>query len=443
MKIITTTKRALLAAATLALTGMIQPPILRAADHGDGPTVASDQGCDLADLYAFLDPGDNSQVVLICTLRGFIVPSEAGNFANFDPAVRLRFNIENTGDAKPDIFIDVNFSKREIITGATAPSQKATVAFSGKVPSTLAGAKGRFLADVTQPTLANTAPTPAGVSLGNLKNPTPGISFFAGEVDDPFFFDIVGFNRFTKSVVAHFATTMNPPAIDFTTLDRARDSFAGYNVMSVALRMPASILKSTKEGALTKIGVSASSGRKTEHTVKGAKVGSGAYAQVDREGIPGANVVFIGYNRKNEYNGSTTLDDANGKFTPDIAATLTSLGTDSAHIGILAGVAGIPLTAKPTAAQRGTGDFLRLQLDPMVIGNSGNGGGDNAGAGFPNGRRLKDDVIDTVLFLVTNEALTTGDKVGASDVAPQNAFPFVATPQQPRVNGTVEDNTRN
>ena len=63
--------------------------------------------------------------------------------------------------------------------------------------------------------------------------------------------------------------------------------------------------------------------------------------------------------------------------------------------------------------------------------------------GYPNGRRPADDVIDTILFLVTNEALTTGDHVNANDVPFRDAFPFFAAPQQPFPPGTVDDNTRN
>ena len=75
--------------------------VVRAADHGDAPNVAGDQACDLADVYFFLDPNNNNKVVLIGTLRGFIVPGEAVNFAIFDRNVRHRFGIENTGDAIP------------------------------------------------------------------------------------------------------------------------------------------------------------------------------------------------------------------------------------------------------------------------------------------------------------------------------------------------------
>ena len=65
-------------------------------------------------------------------------------------------------------------------------------------------------------------------------------------------------------------------------------------------------------------------------------------------------------------------------------------------------------------------------------------GGD--AAGFPNGRRLQDDVIDTILFFVANQN-TLGDNVSANDVAFRNSFPFLAAPQQPRASG--DDNTKN
>jgi hypothetical protein len=67
----------------------------------------------------------------------------------------------------------------------------------------------------------------------------------------------------------------------------------------------------------------------------------------------------------------------------------------------------------------------------------------NAGAGFPNGRRPTDDVIDTILFLVTNEALTTGDHVNANDSTFRDTFPFFASSHQPLGSGVIDDNTRN
>jgi hypothetical protein len=84
------------------------------------------------------------------------------------------------------------------------------------------------------------------------------------------------------------------------------------------------------------------------------------------------------------------------------------------------------------------GDYLRLNLAQA---NSGPGGGNNAGAGFPNGRRPGDDVIDTLLFFIANQN-ALGDNVNANDVPFGSTFPFFAPPHQPLAAG-VDDGTRN
>src|SRR5215213_753146 len=93
-----------------AAAACLFPVSARAADHGDAPNVAGDQSADLGDTYVFLDPNDNTKLVLAMTFRGFIVPGEAVNFTVFDPNTLYRFEIENTGDARADEFIDVTFS---------------------------------------------------------------------------------------------------------------------------------------------------------------------------------------------------------------------------------------------------------------------------------------------------------------------------------------------
>jgi len=149
--------------------------------------------------------------------------------------------------------------------------------------------------------------------------------------------------------------------------------------------------------------------------------------QVDRIGVPLVNLILTPFSRKDEYNTATTQDDAAGRFTPDIVATLTSLGTNNTNIGVLKSIA---VT---------NGDFLRLNVNTA---NSGPGGGNNAGAGFPNGRRLGDDVVDTLLSLITNQSGLT-DNVNANDVPLTNTFPFFGLSQRPRDNGVLDDNTRN
>src|SRR5689334_13302611 len=116
------------AACFLALLALVAPAPVFAADHAEAPLVESDQAADIADVYAFLDPNDNSKVVLAFDVHGFIVPGENGNLGGFDPDVLFQFNIENTGDAVPDKFIEVTFDAQ---TSRSQP-QTAHITTSGK-----------------------------------------------------------------------------------------------------------------------------------------------------------------------------------------------------------------------------------------------------------------------------------------------------------------------
>jgi hypothetical protein len=383
------------------------PFVVRAADHAEAPLVESDQAADIADVYAFLDPNDNSKVVLAFDVHGFIVPGENGNLGGFDPDVLFRFNIENTGDAAPDKFIDITFDEQ----ASRSQPQMAHITIPGK--------KKRDIISFDAPTTVSSATASNAATPVITTDSTSGVSFFAGLTDDPFFFDIPAFNRFVGSVLGGSA--------DVSLLSRGRDTFAGYNVQMIALRVPADLLKGISNNV---VGISATTlrQRNTHRSWKDNPMSAGSFAPIDRMGVPAINTALIPFARKNEYNRSTTEDDAAGKFANDIVATLQALGTDNTHIGILASVA------------VNNGDMLRLDTS---VANSGSQGGTNSGAGFPNGRRPADDVIDTILFLVTNGALTSGDNVNANDVLFRDAFPFFAPSHQPRDTGTIDDNTRN
>jgi uncharacterized protein DUF4331 len=386
-------------ALTLALGGCLTiASRIDAADHGDAPFASNNQSTDIADVFAFLDPNDNSKLVLALTQRGFIASGENANFGIFDEFLQYRFLLETTGDAEADQFINITFSP---VAGSGGP-QTATIQLPGD---------RSFSASTTQSSTAPTAPTQVVTT-----DPATGISFFAGLVDDPFFFDIPAFGRFVASVRAG--------APDAGQLQRGRDSFAGYNVMGIALSIPLSFLQNPST-----LGVSAAIRRNEKTSVKNGEFKtSGKFRQVERMGNPAVNVALIPFARKNEYNFATPEDDADGQFANDIVARLTALGTNATNIGILASVA----VTK--------GDYLRLDTK---IPNTGEKGGINPAAAFPNGRRLADDTIDTLLFIITNGAITTGDNVNASDVSPANTFPFLALSQQPRAPGVIDDNTRN
>jgi hypothetical protein len=394
------------AALALAFLMMMTPaPSIQAADHGDAPLADEDRPADIDDVYTFLDPNDNSKLVIVFTIYGFIVPGEAVNFSAFDPRVRYLVGLETTGDARADQFIDIRFSPR---TSTTTPQTATVILPFGDIIN----------APTTVPTL-NDSPNPPTITT----DAGTGVSVFAGETDDPFFFDIPGFNRFVASVLAGSPNAAN--------LQRGRDTFAGYNVQAVALSIPIAYLRlqnsgGNPSGKVIGVNLQTQRQRRTEITRSGAIVGSGGFMTLDRMGNPAINVALIPFARKDEYNFATTLDDANGRFADSIVGTLKALGTNDTNIGILASVA----VAK--------GDFLHLDLG---VANSGSGGGNSAGAGFPNGRRLQDDVIDTILFFVANQN-TLGDSVNANDVTFRDSFPFLAPPQQPRSSGT-DDNTRN
>ncbi len=457
----------LLGIATIALASMLSTPA-RAADHGDGPTVAGDQACDLADLYVFVDPVTPSKIVFMTTVRGFIVPGEAGNFAIFDPGVRFRFQIENTGpvdergkplpnpgptdldfDPAPDAFVDVQFSPKT----SSAP-QVATVTFSGSAFAELP--KGKFVGNATAAGLGPTPPVlPGQVSYfpspaqklkaaGRKASDPPGdeipVEFFAGEVDDPFFFDVPGFVRFRDRYLANLQNTAAfPTRVSALTdaaaeLARGRDTFAGYNAMVVAFRMDISLLKSKVANVknTTKFGINILAQRKIEKSVRGAKISIGGVGTVDRMGIPGVNALLVPLDQKNAYNGGTTVEDAKGKNAAGLVATLTALQVQ----GDIANPATpLGLLAKLVVAD---GDFLRIDTsiqpnDPL--------------AHFPNGRRLEDDVVKTLLSVIASNVLppdiTADDSVTQNDVPLTGTFPYLGLPQQPRDSGVVDDLTRN
>src|SRR5215813_3604386 len=121
-----------------ALLLTLSAPMAPAADHGDAPIASLDRGAEITDFYLFLDPNDNSKVILAFGVHGFIPPGENNNFSPFDPNVRYRFEIDTTGDARPEQAISVTFSPRvsaggsqmatiilpfgEVITAPTTPS---------------------------------------------------------------------------------------------------------------------------------------------------------------------------------------------------------------------------------------------------------------------------------------------------------------------------------
>lgn len=389
-------------ALTMALgTLLTPPPRINASDHRDGPRITDlSQSFDITDVYFFLDPNDNSKVIMGLGVFGFITPGENGDSGAFDPNVRFRFEIETNGDARPDHFFEITFSPRQDVD---APQTATIILPSG----------GRFTAPTTPSSGADATP-PAPVIT---TDPNTGVSFFAGLTDDPFFFDIPAELRYRASRIGG--------SPDPSFFNRGRDTIAGYNNLMIALSVPASLLR---ERAVASIGLSASAQRKnmTFRSLDG-DLDFGEFVNIDRMGVPTINKFFLPFARQDDYNRASTIDDANGKFVDDIVNTLRRLRTDDASIEII----------KRLAVTNG--DMLRLNF---LIPNTGPAGGNNAAAAFPNGRRPGDDVIDFILTIINNR-VTQGDNVNANDAPFRNTFPFFAPPTQPFPAGTIDDRTRN
>jgi Domain of unknown function (DUF4331) len=370
-----------------------------AADHGDAPFASVKRSGDLNDLYVFLDPNDNSRVVVILTAVGFTVPGEAVNFSVFDHELVFEFQFDTTFDAAPNRRIRVRFSRKS--TSGANP-QTATI--------TLPNGRS-FTALTTSSNLGDNPPDPT-ITRG-----PGGIDFFAGSADDPFFFDIPGFARFVTSVLAG--------AADPAQLQRGRDSFAGYNTLAIAFSIPVDFFGKLSNNVLG-----------ATVAVSNPSVTNERRQQIDRVATPGVNVAFVPLDLDDVQNRSSTVENTRGRVPAAIVKTLQALGTNQENIDLLAG-----LVVK-------RGDFVRVDT---TIPNTGLRGGDNPEAAFPNGRRLGDDVIDTTLAIVTNGVVSSDNVDDDTGNLRRNAFPFLAPPIQPfpptnptgTLESSVDDSTQN
>jgi len=436
-------------AVSVALAIQLMPPTAtNASDHIDGPQLANDHASDINDMYFFLDSNDNSQVVMVMTINPFLISSEIIGQAIFNHNLRYRFEIENTGDAQTDRFIDVRFTRG---VGRETGPQIATVTLptgqSFNAPTNVP-TQGADVPDIEPPALTVTTD---GVS---------GASIFAGVTDDPFFLDNTAANRFVLSSINNPGNpnrAIFPNRAGFNASDGSdpnadtqgpaprqarnqgqnqgpgRDTYAGFNTLTIAISVPAAMLRGAPTAANLQgnlIGLNGVTQRQRFQIVQtnGQVVGSGPFVSADREGLPLVVNGLIPPARKDEYNGATPVDDANGRFRADIIQALNNFGTNETNRNIILNMIQV------------NGDILRLDLR---VPNTGPGGGNNTNGGPMNmgGRRLQDDVSDATFTLINNgQAL--GDFVDRNDFVFGDVFPFVAPQTMPNPNGVNNRDTR-
>jgi hypothetical protein len=415
---------ALAAAALIAValvTALVQgsgPSGANASSHREAPLISEDPSADNTDLYAFRSPDKPNTLTIVSNFIPAEDPAAGPNYYTFSPTARYDIYVDQNGDGRPDISYYFQFTRKNgsFFLGETAQPYTVTRVANGKSTVIAHGS--------TPPDNIGLRSTP-NYHATALKAVTPlagGGQVFAGQRDDPFFADVGDI----FDLLAIRKGTGNDGG--------GKDFLAGYAVHTIALQIPISQV----DTASHTLGIwSAADRRRT--TVAG-KGGRGPWVQVSRLGNPLINEVVIPTSLKDLWNRTSPSQDKRFESyykTPILAAVINKLyklgapetnRTDLVQV-LLTGIPKVTFTGDTLA------DELRINLAVPVtaadkVSRLGVLGGDNQG--WPNGRRLDDDVIDiaeqAVGGFLVGKKLPLGDGVNAGDTKTMDAFPYLADP---------------
>ncbi|WEF35953.1 DUF4331 domain-containing protein [Pseudoduganella chitinolytica] len=430
------------------------PAAAQASSHREAPFVTSIPKADATDFYMFrsYEPGRDRFVTLVANYVPLQDPYGGPNFFMMDPNALYEIHVDNNGDAKEDITFQFRFANTNkdaqftvggkkvsiplvinggAIAGVDAPGVNVRETYSvnvvrgdrrGGARSAVTNAgSGAATFDKPIDNVGNKSipdyPGYAAKHVYDVKIPgceTPA-RMFVGQRKDPFVVNLAE----TFDLV-----NIKAPAVEFdANAERAaRDDLADKNVTTIALEVAAACLTSPGDpviGAWTTASVR--QGRLI-NPAPGAAAPSkegGAWTQVSRLGMPLVNEVVIGLKDKDRFNHSKPTADAQfadyvtHPTLPMLVETLfgnagakapTNFPRNDLVAAFLTGVKGLNQPAKVTAAE-----MLRLNtaIAPAAKGAQKRLGvidGDNAG--FPNGRRPGDDVVDIALRVVMGKLCT-------------------------------------
>jgi hypothetical protein len=436
------------------------------SSHREAPLIADDPVADNTDVYAFVSPDKRDTVTLISNFIPLQEPGGGPNFYKFGDEVFYLISIDNNGDALPDIEYEFDF-RTEVqnpntflyntgpITSLSDPDFNVRQFYT--VTRIANGIKTTIGSNLETPPV-NIGPRSTGdtgtayqnLAAEAVHTLSDGSKVFAGQRDDPFFvdlgsvFDLLGLRPFNTAHLIKRPT------------ERGVDGLAGFNVHTIALQVPKSLL--THDGSAATdpqntnsiIGVysRATRPRVTQLSETGdAPVSSSDRVQVSRLGMPLVNEVVLPLAQKNRWNASMPASD--GQFLsyvldPEPARLIEVLypgvkvppapRTDLVAV-FLTGIEGLNKPANVTPSE-----MLRLNM-AIAPSSSPHRLGALAGQfdGFPNGRRLGDDVVDIELRVLAgatpftpafnkspNNAL--GDGVDGNDKRFLSSFPYVPRP---------------
>ena len=409
----------LLAASGIAGLG---PTGVNASSHREAPLISGAPQYDNTDVYAFVSPDKPETVTLIANWIPFEEPAGGPNFYPFATDAHYDINIDNDGDARADVVYRWKFknhyrSKNTFLynTGPVTSLGDPDLNFRQTYNLTRwrHGHK-RVLARgaPVAPSYVGQASMPGYESLRDAAiTSVKGGRSFAGQAEDPFFLDLRVFDLLYGGDLSEVGD----------------DTLAGFGVNALALQVDKKML--TKGGDPV-IGIWSTTSRKNSR---------GHYRQVSRLGMPLVNEVVIPVGKKDRFNASAPRRDA--RFAahvtdPELPKLIEAIyGIDAPATPrndlvqvFLTGVPGLnqPVHVRPSEQLR-LNTSIAPSTNPDRLGVLG---GDTAG--FPNGRRLADDVVDIALQVVEGELTGSpndlGDAVNANDVAFGDDFPYLAVP---------------
>jgi hypothetical protein len=482
-------------ALTLAFSAAAQ-----AANHREAPITALDHKADITDVYAFrsYDGDATPKVTLILGVDPLLEPGNGPNWFPFDPDIRYELKVDNNHDAIADVTFRFEFSTEQrlptlfqayagIAGGANAPDnapplsdgtptvgspivpdridsfddaglgqiQRYSVTMVRHHPDGSVKSKKLLAADLPA-VPANVGPRTMDYSAlfnAGIHAIADGAKAFAGTTDDAFWIDLGGaFDTFNTHAFPVLSAAQDAAAENI-----APDTVSGYAVNHIAIEVPVTWLTSTKavedaSSPAATIGVWGTTSRHRTTVRKSPDPASsfGEFRQVQRMGNPLINELLIGTGSKDRFSMDQPVNDsqfADFFLDPALPRVINAL---------TGGVVAIPapprldllpvVTYAPPIAAAGTpagpiADLLRLNTGvaptpPESASRMGLLGGDPAG--FPNGRRVYDDVTDSALRLVVGGVLAApfdgysadiggrlGDGVNVNDTAYKTGFPYV------------------
>ncbi|HVF03483.1 MAG TPA: DUF4331 domain-containing protein, partial [Frankiaceae bacterium] len=444
---------ALAAAAGIAVASSLYglaPGGATASSHREAPLISADPTVDNTDLYAFVSPEREDYVTFVANWSPFSEPNGGPTFYPFATDARSNVHVDNNGDARPDATfrwtfrtIDKRGNKTFLYNNGPVTSlddENLLFRQTYTLESSFNG--GPFITRIRNAPVAPSRVGPASMPDYQTLRDQAVIDFpggwkgFAGQAEDPFFLDLRVFDLL-------YGTDLS---------ETGQDTLSGYNVNSVALQVPKSAV--TRAGDPV-IGIWSTTSRPSVRTTKsdGTQSYQGKFVQVSRLGNPLVNEVVIPAGLKDAFNAlpphkdatvQPAVDRVNDPEVPKLIEKIYGIKAPAAPRDDLVAVflTGVEGLNKP----KGKGvpsEVLRLNTsiapaaDPNRLGVLAK---DNAG--FPNGRRLGDDVVDIGLQALEGavrtgkivEPLAKGDGVDANEVAFLDAFPYVALPNDAAVN---------